>query len=294
MTHTETPATLLDTLKGLSHQSKCGNKTYQLLSYNNEVKLAHEIYVHSRKRAVNPLQMVQLFALRNGVIPMRYLDNIVHMGIENQIKLLESRVAIVGIGRLGSQIVENLSRLGVGNILLIDNSEINDKNLNSQSIALPEHLAIDKTTIMALRVRDINSAVNTQEINVTVDCHNIEELLSGCDYIVSTSSSLQTHQLLSSYAKKKRKTFIFGSIDGFNGSVFSITPDDEKTFEELFALNGDDYENAAERTTMSHVSGIVAGYQTSEIVHLIATGKSKIQERVHRIEVENFNNYLTS
>lgn len=292
MTLTAPPANLLDALKRFSHQTKYGGTTYNLLSFDNEVKLAHEIYVHSRKRAINPLQMIQLFALRNGVIPMRYLDNVIHIGIENQIKLLESRVAVVGIGRLGSQIVENLSRLGVGNILLIDHAVINDKNLNSQSIALPEYLGVEKTAIMSLRSRDINGAVNTLEINQKVDAKNIGKLLSETDYIVSTSASLPTHRLLASYAQATGKTFIFGSINGFEGSVFSLTPTGSHTFGELFTHIGDDYKNISERTTMSYVSGIVAGYQTSELIHLIATGQSKIPGRVHRIGVENFNNYL--
>lgn len=288
MTQIETPTNLLAKLNEMSYKSECNGVAYDLISYNDEVKLSHEIYMSSNKRAVNPLKMVQLFALRNGVIPIRYLDNIVHIGIENQIKLLESRVAIVGIGRLGSQIVENLARLGVGNITLIDNSRITDKNLNSQSIALPEYLNIDKTTIMSLRTRDINSAVSTQEINVTVDEKNIDGLLKESDLIISTSSSLATHRLLSAYTKANGKTFVFGSIDGFNGSIFSLLPNDETTFEELFELVGENYEKAEDRTTLSHVSGIVAGYQTSEVVHLIATGKSKIPKKVHKVEIQKF------
>lgn len=286
------PSGLLEKLHATSYQVECEGKTYNLLSYNDEVDFSHEIYKHNHRKVTSSLKLIQLFALRNGVIPIRYLDNVVHIGIENQIKLLESKVAIVGIGRLGSHIVENLARLGVGNIFLIDNSKINDKNLNSQSIALPEYLHIDKTTIMTLRVRDINSAVETKELNVSVSEDNIETLLSECDFIISTSSSLPTHKLLSSYAKRKGKVFTFGSINGSSGSVFSLVPNDEFTFEELFSRIGDTYENAEYRTTLSHVSGIVAGYQTSEIVQLIASGQSKMAGKVHQIDVNSFNSYF--
>ena len=73
----------------------------------------------SRSRRISTID-VETAALRQGVIPVRYLRNIGTIGSNGQIKLLASTVAVVGAGGLGGTIVELLARQGVGHLVVID------------------------------------------------------------------------------------------------------------------------------------------------------------------------------
>jgi len=78
-------------------------------------------------------------------------------------KLAKSRVAVFGVGGVGSYVVEALSRSGVGYIDLIDNDVVSESNVNRQLIALNSTLGKDKVSVAKERILDINEncVVNT-------------------------------------------------------------------------------------------------------------------------------------
>lgn len=80
-------------------------------------------------------------------------------------KLSASRVAIFGIGGVGSYAVEALARSGVGHFVLIDNDVISLTNVNRQLHATMDTIGRSKTQVMAERIRSINPEAEVREIN---------------------------------------------------------------------------------------------------------------------------------
>ena len=107
------------------------------------------------------------------------------LGSENMEKLANSRVAVVGLGGVGSYTLEALVRSGIGAFTLIDNDRVSLTNLNRQIIALHSTLGQFKTEIAANRAKDINPEVEIDCRSIFVSSENVSELpLEGCDYIV--------------------------------------------------------------------------------------------------------------
>jgi len=80
-------------------------------------------------------------------------------GIE---KLKNAKVAIFGIGGVGSFVVEALVRAGLGNIVLIDNDKIDITNLNRQIIATRSSIGKYKVDVEKERILDINPNINVE------------------------------------------------------------------------------------------------------------------------------------
>lgn len=80
-------------------------------------------------------------------------------GIE---KLNKSKVAIFGIGGVGSYVVEGLARAGIGDFILVDNDVISESNINRQIIAT--HKTINKSKVEAekQRILEINPRANVE------------------------------------------------------------------------------------------------------------------------------------
>ncbi|MBQ4115111.1 ThiF family adenylyltransferase, partial [bacterium] len=76
--------------------------------------------------------------------------------------LQNSRVAVFGLGGVGSYCAEALVRCGVGSIDLIDSDTINVTNINRQIIALNSTLGLAKTEVLAGRLKDINPKLNVK------------------------------------------------------------------------------------------------------------------------------------
>lgn len=82
------------------------------------------------------------------------------IGKEALEKLFVSRVAVFGVGGVGAYVVEALARVGVGNIDLIDNDDINVTNINRQIIALHSTIGRSKVEVAKERILDVNPKIN--------------------------------------------------------------------------------------------------------------------------------------
>ncbi len=78
------------------------------------------------------------------------------IGKEGIIKLQKAKVAIFGIGGVGSFVTEGLARAGVEKFILIDNDQISITNINRQIIATTKTIGKNKVDVMKERILEIN------------------------------------------------------------------------------------------------------------------------------------------
>lgn len=84
------------------------------------------------------------------------------IGNEGIKKLAKSKVAIFGIGGVGSFVVEGLARAGVGNFILVDDDKICLTNLNRQIIATRKTIGKTKVEVAKERILEINPNANVE------------------------------------------------------------------------------------------------------------------------------------
>ncbi len=104
-------------------------------------------------------------------------------GIE---KLKNSKVAIFGIGGVGSFVVEGLARAGVGNFILVDDDKVSLTNLNRQIIATCETIGEPKVEVAKKRILDINPKAKVEIYQEFFIPESKEILDNKIDYIVDS------------------------------------------------------------------------------------------------------------
>lgn len=82
------------------------------------------------------------------------------IGKENIEKLQKSKVAVFGIGGVGSYVVEGLARAGIGNFILVDSDDVSISNLNRQIIATTKTIGKPKVEVSKDRILEINPNAN--------------------------------------------------------------------------------------------------------------------------------------
>ncbi len=125
------------------------------------------------------------------------------LGSEAIEKLKNARVAVFGIGGVGSYTVEALARAGVGALDLIDSDNVAESNINRQIIALHSTVGRPKVEVAAERVRDIHPYC-------TVTCHNTFVLpetigqfdLAAYDYIVDAIDTVSAKLALAAEGER--------------------------------------------------------------------------------------------
>ena len=78
------------------------------------------------------------------------------IGKDSTQKLNNSKVAIFGIGGVGSYVVEGLVRSGIGNFVLVDNDKVDITNINRQIIATTKTIGKPKVEVARERILEIN------------------------------------------------------------------------------------------------------------------------------------------
>ena len=107
------------------------------------------------------------------------------LGADAVERLRTSRVALFGLGGVGSFTAEALARAGVGHLLLVDGDNVASSNLNRQLVALHSTLGQPKADVMAARIRDISPAVRVDARRAFYLPENADDFdLAGFDYVI--------------------------------------------------------------------------------------------------------------
>jgi tRNA A37 threonylcarbamoyladenosine dehydratase len=107
------------------------------------------------------------------------------IGRDALLRLENCKVAVFGIGGVGSFVVEALARSGVGRLVLVDDDIVHLSNLNRQIHATHSTIGRAKVDVMRERVLEINPAAQVEALRRFYMPGSADELIPGdCDYIV--------------------------------------------------------------------------------------------------------------
>lgn len=170
---------------------------------------------------------VELKALEEGILPERYERNRKTISVEQQLNLFRSRVAVVGCGGLGGHIIEGLARLGVGEIVAIDNDVFVENNLNRQVLCTLRYLGKLKVDAAYERVLEINPAVKLVPVSGCMTVDNCPGLLQDCNAVVDALDSIPDRLILSDVCGRLSLPLVHGAIGGWYGQVAVQYPGDD-------------------------------------------------------------------
>lgn len=131
-------------------------------------------------------------------------------------RLAASRVAVVGMGGVGSWVVEALVRSGVGHLTLIDADDICVSNSNRQLPAHEGQFGRAKVEAMEERCRAINPLVDVEAVPSFLVAGNLVELLDrGFDLVLDACDSFRTKvELIAWCRRRKLRLIVCGSAGG--------------------------------------------------------------------------------
>lgn len=148
------------------------------------------------------------------------------LGEEALHKLRSARVALFGIGGVGSFAAETLARGGVGHITLVDGDTVSITNINRQLIALHSTVGKEKTAVMAERIADISPETEVETYPVVYGAENRDLLdFSTYDYVIDAIDTVTSKLILIEEAKKAGVPVIscMGTGNKFHPERFEVT-----------------------------------------------------------------------
>jgi molybdopterin/thiamine biosynthesis adenylyltransferase len=165
-------------------------------------------------------------ALQQGIYPYRYIRNGDGITLQEQLKLAESCVSVVGAGGLGGQIILLLARIGVGRLVVVDHDVFDETNLNRQALSSTGQLGNPKVRVAAETVAAINPGVVVESHQVKITDRNAVGLLTGAHVVVDALDSVGDRFVVQAAARELCIPMVHGALAGFEGQLMTIYPED--------------------------------------------------------------------
>lgn len=198
------------------------------------------------------------------------IDNVLSMRHTKEVfeKLKNARVAVGGLGGLGSNIALMLARAGVGTLHLIDFDEVDLSNLNRQQYFIC-HLGMYKTDAIKDEITRINPYINVITDCVKVTDENIDILFKDDNIICEAFDNPDCKAMLVNHILETRKDAYIVAASGMAGTEKSNTIFTRK-ITDRFYLCGDETSGAVKGNgLMSPRVTICAAHQANAILRII-------------------------
>ena len=252
--------------------------------YNITVKQIKEIAGKFQTKS----REVEILALQNNIIPKRYQRNLGVVSPSEQVKLLQSKVAIIGAGGLGGTVLELLARMGIGELIIADKDIIGDSNLNRQILSTETNLGQSKTEVAVKRVKEINSSIEITGHSVFIDSDNVKKIINGAEVVVDALDNLPSRFMLQKACRELKIPLIHGAIAGFNGQLTTIFPED-KGLELIYGSNKDlpEHGSEAELGAPTITPALIASLEVQEVVKILLKRGKLFRNRLLYIDIED-------
>jgi molybdopterin/thiamine biosynthesis adenylyltransferase/rhodanese-related sulfurtransferase len=214
------------------NRSAFAAKTLEELGYDHVVSLAGGFT--DWKRNGNPFEIPEALDESKRRRYSRHLL-IPEVGEEGQLKLLQSRVLLIGAGGLGSPASLYLAAAGVGTIGIVDDDTVDETNLQRQIVHSTERLGDSKADSAKLTIEALNPDVTVKVFEERLTSENVDRILGeGWDVIVDGADNFPTRYLLNDASVWHRIPVVHGSIYRFEGQVTVFKPHEGPCYRCLF------------------------------------------------------------
>tara|TARA_Y100000310_G_scaffold119843_1_gene118573 strand:- start:1209 stop:2249 length:1041 start_codon:yes stop_codon:yes gene_type:complete len=201
-----------------------------------------------------------------------------------QRKIEDSKIAVFGIGGIGTWIVNGLSQIGIGEIKISDPDVVERSNLNRQLYFSERDIGRSKVEVIKERISDSN--IKSYRKRVSHE-ENLDEIIDGLDFIVNCAdqpSVFYTSSIIDNYSRKRNIPYsITGGYNMHLGMIGPIiVPKKTATLQDLLKYQKDNdplkgleiVKDVEQSGNLGPIAGAVANIQVIEILkHIIGKGK---------------------
>ena len=150
------------------------------------------------------------------------------VGEAGQLKLLDSKVLLIGAGGLGSPAAYYLAAAGVGTLGIVDDDLVDRSNLQRQILHKDTRVGTPKVASARETLEAFNPSVQVESHQIRLVSGNVEEVFRGYDVVLDGSDNFPTRYLVNDACVKLGIPNVHGSIFRFEGQVSVFWPTYEK------------------------------------------------------------------
>jgi molybdopterin/thiamine biosynthesis adenylyltransferase len=187
-------------------------------------------------------------------------------GEESQEKLIDSHIAIIGVGGLGCASATYLTAAGVGRITIIDSDAVELSNLNRQVLYWEDEIGEKKVFVAQRKLSKLNPQTEIVPICDKVTEKNISEFIGGVQIVLDGLDNFSTRLVVNSACVRHKIPFIHGGVSRFRGLVTTILPGETACLACLYPEGSPGGEGLG---VLGFIPAVIANLQALEAIKLL-------------------------
>ena len=215
----------------------------------------------------------------------RYERNIAALTAEENERLKNFKVCVVGCGGLGGYVIEHLGRLGIGSITAVDGDVFEESNLNRQLLSDESVLGQSKAKTAEARMKKVNSGITVTAVCDYITEENCVSILKGHDIIIDALDNVAARRIIEKAAQDMSVPLVHGAIAGWYGQIGVIMPG-KTLFDKIYTgMTEKGIEN--ELGNLPFTAAAVASLQASEAVKVLLGKGEPLSGRFLTVDLLN-------
>ena len=210
------------------------------------------------------------------------------IGPEGQERLGEARVAVIGLGGLGSPAAMLLASMGVGFLRIVDRDIVSITDLHRQPLYRRSDVDRPKVEVASERLREINPWLEVDAVPAPLTNDNVDEVVSDVDVVLDGLDSMRARYILNRAIVRHRKPYVFASAIEVYGNLMTIIPYETPCLECFYGgLDDAGLPTCAEVGVHPSITHVVAGLSVAEASKIIAGHEPALKGKLLYIDIRS-------
>lgn len=214
------------------------------------------------------------------------------IGVNGQRKLSAARVAVVGIGGLGSPVATYLTGAGVGTLALIDDDVVSITNLQRQVLYDESQEGLPKVDCAKARLQAMNSSISVVAHHTRLTEQNAMQLLANYDIVVDGTDNFSARFAVSDACCRLGIPYVYGAVNALEGQV-SVLCCGHATYRTLYP---DEQATLAMPHPGKAVVGVtpalVGSVQASQVLQLVCGYGTPLVDKLWTVDLRTLQTFV--
>jgi adenylyltransferase/sulfurtransferase len=193
------------------------------------------------------------------------------LDVEGQEKLLAAKVAIVGLGGLGSPAALYLAGAGIGHLILVDFDTVDVSNLQRQIVHRDATIGTPKVESARETLLALNPGLTITTIARVLDEPGLLDLASSADVVLDATDNFLVRQMINDACLATTTPWVSAAAIRFEAQITSFDPrrDDSPCYRCLYPETDGTDQTCSENGVIAPLVGVLGAYEALEVIKLL-------------------------
>ena len=191
------------------------------------------------------------------------------IGLDGQNKIINSKVAIIGMGGLGCPASQSLVAAGVGHLKIIDGDKVEISNLHRQPLYNYDDIGYSKVFVSKNKLKKQNKNTVIEPFDCFFDISNAEKILNDVDVIIDATDNYVSRIKIDNASKRLNIPMIYGGLHRYEGHVSVFNFNNGPSYVDIFPKPNENEDNCNMAGTLGMLTGIIGNIQALEAIKIV-------------------------